>query len=208
MYPNGLSLVSSPPLWGKRHTLARVPRNSNSDASLAARSAILISASKFLLAGACCANTPFVATLAQMASAMPTLTTYDFMTPPRTIDEHFRMYIGIVAATTRSGPSKAPQLRSTSIEFGREIGVEGAVDEHEQDIARGVRAVAPGVIGPALDQHVARLQQHLGVVEHAVDFAREDDDVIDRLRAMHQRMAPVLAECRGLLVAERSEELL
>src|SRR3990170_7800671 len=73
---------------------------------------------------------------------------------------------------------------SMTIERGREIGVEDAIDEHECDVARGIRAVAPRVIGPALDQHVARLQQHFARIEHAVDFAREHESVVDRLRAV------------------------
>src|SRR5262249_56541593 len=38
------------------------------------------------------------------------------------------------------------------------------VDQHEDDAGALVTAVGPGVIGPALDHHVSRLQLHRGVV--------------------------------------------
>ena len=46
------------------------------------------------------------------------------------------------------------------------------IDQHEGDNGGLGGAVAPGMIGAALDEHVARFQQHLAFIHHRVDFAR------------------------------------
>src|SRR5580765_7681760 len=68
------------------------------------------------------------------------------------------------------------------------------VDQDGGDDARLARAHAPGVIGAALDEDVAGLEELLAGFHDRVDLALEDDDVVDRLRAMHHRVGrfPVL----------------
>ncbi len=94
----------------------------------------------------------------------------------------------------------------------RSIGLTGplfelAVDQDEAYPARLVRPVGPGVVGAALDDHVARLAQHLGVVEHHPDLAGQDDAVIDRLGAVHQRMRRRVGFVGGMLGAELAKAL-
>src|SRR6476469_7821293 len=60
------------------------------------------------------------------------------------------------------------------------------VDEHEGETGRLVGAIAPGMVGTALDQDVPRSEQHLALVHHRVDFARQHDGVVHR--AGHQRV--------------------
>ena len=86
-----------------------------------------------------------------------------------------------------------------------QLRLELPVDQDERHHRRLIRAVAPGMVGAALDQDIAGFQHHVLVVEQHGDLARENDRVVDRLGAMHARMAAALAEGRGLLVAERRE---
>src|SRR5215469_13625292 len=90
------------------------------------------------------------------------------------------------------------QLRS-------KLRLEFAVDKHEGNRARRVRAIAPGMRRTALHGDIACLEQHILVIEHHGDLAFEDDRVIDRLGAMHQRVAPTFAPKCCSLVTERSE---
>src|SRR6185312_10663431 len=54
------------------------------------------------------------------------------------------------------------------------------VDEHKGETRRLVGAIAPGMVGAALDQDVPRSEQHLALVHQRVDFAGEHDGVIHR----------------------------
>ena len=63
------------------------------------------------------------------------------------------------------------------------------VDEHEGEIGRLVGAIAPGMIGAALDQDVAGSEQHLALVHQRVDLAGEHDGVIDRVGLVKAGMA-------------------
>src|SRR3954469_2957455 len=63
------------------------------------------------------------------------------------------------------------------------------VDEHEGETGRLVGAIAPGMVGAALDQDVPRSEQHLALVHQRVDFAGEYDGVIHRARLVKAGMA-------------------
>src|SRR5436305_7886515 len=54
--------------------------------------------------------------------------------------------------------------------------------------ARFGAAVDPGMIGALLDQDIAGLEVDFGVIEKHVDLTLHDDGVIDRQRAVHQRV--------------------
>ena len=54
--------------------------------------------------------------------------------------------------------------------------------------AGAARIVAPGVIRATLDYDVASLQADASCIEDKVDLAGENNAIIDRFRAMHQRM--------------------
>src|SRR5262245_14491532 len=62
------------------------------------------------------------------------------------------------------------------------------MDQDGGDYAGLLRSHAPGVVRAALDQDVAGLQQLLAGFHDRPDLALEDDDVVDRLRAMHHRV--------------------
>src|SRR4051794_6603234 len=61
------------------------------------------------------------------------------------------------------------------------------------------------MVGAALHQHVAGLQVDVSVVHHHGDLAGKHDRVVDRLGAVHERMAAALAESRRLFIAQRRE---
>ena len=54
--------------------------------------------------------------------------------------------------------------------------------------AIGVGSVCPAMIGPALDDDVAGAADGLALVHDQNDLAFEHDAIIDRLRAVHQRV--------------------
>src|SRR6478736_10111957 len=62
------------------------------------------------------------------------------------------------------------------------------VDQHEpnQGLRRG--SIAPGVVRPALNQHVALPQQHLGCIENGPDLALQHEGVVYGGGAMHARV--------------------
>ena len=95
--------------------------------------------------------------------------------------------------------------RAHHLNFAASSGSNCAIDQHESDHARRAGAVAPGVIRAALNHDVAGAELNVDIVQHHRDLARQHDRVIDGLGSMHERMAPALAEGRGLLVAERRE---
>src|SRR5690606_1447732 len=64
-----------------------------------------------------------------------------------------------------------------------------AVDENEGDPAVAVRAVGPAMIGAALDDDVARANGRFALVHDQHDLAFKDNAIIDRLCAVHARMA-------------------
>src|SRR5262249_41541252 len=68
------------------------------------------------------------------------------------------------------------------------------IDQDERDAARLAAAVDPGVVGALLDEHVARPEMDLLLVEFHVDLARHHHRVVDGARAVHERMGgrPIL----------------
>src|SRR3990170_3307479 len=98
-----------------------------------------------------------------------------------------------------------PLLVPVAAELAFELRLELAVDQHVQHLARLVRAVAPRVVRAALDDYVASFEVHVLVIEQHHDFAFQHHRVIDRLRAVHERMAVVLAEGRRVLGPHRLE---
>src|SRR3954468_7643516 len=63
------------------------------------------------------------------------------------------------------------------------------VDEHKRETGRLAGAIAPGMVGAALDQDVPRSEQHLALVHQRVDFAGEHDGVIHRAGLVKAGMA-------------------
>ena len=59
-------------------------------------------------------------------------------------------------------------------------------EQREKDLHA---AAAPGVVGAALHQHIAGLEEHFGFVEHRVALAGKNDRVVERFRAVHAGMA-------------------
>ena len=84
------------------------------------------------------------------------------------------------------GPFRVTRSTAPSGSVAREVGRELAVDQDERHLGDRVAAVGPGVVGAALDDHVAGVQGHLGVVEDQRDLALEHDAVVDRLGAVHR----------------------
>src|SRR3954451_22032093 len=82
------------------------------------------------------------------------------------------------------------------------------VDEHEGETGRLVGAIAPGMVGAALDQDVPRSEQHLALVHQRVDFAGEHDGVIHRTglvkAGMARRSAVKGVAMTGAVVAART----
>src|SRR5262245_31686596 len=99
-----------------------------------------------------------------------------------------------------SPPIPAPAIRTGALTL--------PIHQHEGDAGRLVGAVRPGVVGTALDEHVAGLQQRLALVHHRPDLALEDDRVVDRVGGVHARMALVGLVVRrvGVDPAERRVE--
>src|ERR1043166_6982314 len=62
------------------------------------------------------------------------------------------------------------------------------IHQHEQDAARLLAAVDPGMVGRLLHHGVARLEMNAGLVEHHVDLARNHDGIIERAAAVHHRV--------------------
>src|SRR6516225_4010991 len=71
------------------------------------------------------------------------------------------------------------------------------IDQHESDIGRFIGAVAPGVIGAALNQDVAGLEQNLALVHQRVNLTRQHDGVIHRAGLVKAGMARRAAIERG-----------
>jgi hypothetical protein len=59
--------------------------------------------------------------------------------------------------------------------------------------------VDPAVVGCLLDDDVARLEVHRGLIEHQVDLARQHHRIVDATRTMHQRVADGTAALRRLV---------
>src|SRR5262249_43800569 len=59
------------------------------------------------------------------------------------------------------------------------------IDQHEGGARHLLAAVDPGVIGAALDHHVAGLELHGRVIHVHVELALHHDHVVDGLGAMH-----------------------
>src|SRR5687767_8241175 len=81
IYAGATSVRFSPPLCGSKQVLTRVPRNSKPAAVFAACNAALISASKFLLVGVCCANGSPVPRPSKTTSAIAGLRLTSFIVP-------------------------------------------------------------------------------------------------------------------------------
>ena len=83
------------------------------------------------------------------------------------------------------------------------------VDQHEpnQGLRRG--SIAPGVVRPALNQHVALPQQHLGCIENGPDLALQHEGVVYGGGAMHARVTCGAGMIDGLAArfAEVAERL-
>ena len=67
------------------------------------------------------------------------------------------------------------------------------VDEHEGDGAGGVGAIAPSVVGAALDQDVASFQQGLALIHQRINLAGEHDRVIDGIGLVKAGMTGIAA---------------
>src|SRR5580658_6089937 len=63
------------------------------------------------------------------------------------------------------------------------------IHQHERDAARLFAVIEPGVVGRLLDNDVAGFEVHRAGVELHIDLAGNDDRVIHRAGAMHQRIA-------------------
>jgi DNA-binding NarL/FixJ family response regulator len=63
-----------------------------------------------------------------------------------------------------------------------------SVDLQIQHSAQLAGAVGPGVVGAALDDDAARLEQHFGIIKDQRHFALDNDAVVDGLRTVHHRM--------------------
>src|SRR2546422_342053 len=94
------------------------------------------------------------------------------------MDSHFKTWM----------PGTGPGMTSLSAPIDRL-----RVDEHEGEIGRLVRSIAPGVVGAALNQHVAGLEQHLALVHQRMDLAGQYDRIVDRIGLVKTRMAGVAA---------------
>src|SRR5207253_1461607 len=84
------------------------------------------------------------------------------------------------------------------------------VDEYHGDDARLVAAHAPGVVGAALDEDVAGLEQRLPLVDDGVDLALQHHDVVDGAGLVHHRIAGAAigrvrrVECLGPVAGVRA----
>src|SRR5262245_17928852 len=125
----------------------------------------------------------------------------------------FLPFFGCVAGTCRIGHHATTQGRRPAGPLERL-----RVHQHEGERRRLVGAVAPGVIGAALDQHIASLEQHLAFVHQRVDLAGQHDGVVHRAclveagmagRAAVERVGVAGAIVgRGPLLFERGKALL
>ena len=88
-----------------------------------------------------------------------------------------------------------------------QLAIECAIDQNEQDVTRAIRPIAPGMISAALNKNIARLQQHLGIVEHTVDLAGKNNHVVYGFRSMHQWVAATLAKRRSFFITQRRKKL-
>ena len=68
-----------------------------------------------------------------------------------------------------------------------------------------VAAVRPGVVGPALDEHVAGTHERLVLVQQRPHLALEDDRVVERRRLVEPEVPRIAALGRGLLVARAAD---
>src|SRR6266540_1197609 len=74
------------------------------------------------------------------------------------------------------------------------------VDQNEQHPADLVAPIRPGVVGAALNQHVARSHERLVLVQDRPDFALEADGVVHGVRCVEARVSR-RAVGRGLAVS-------
>ena len=66
------------------------------------------------------------------------------------------------------------------------------IGQDKRDLARLSATVGPGMIGAVLDNGIAGFQQIHFIVHHHVDFAGQDHRIVERVRAMHERMPGIL----------------
>src|SRR4051812_12312968 len=64
------------------------------------------------------------------------------------------------------------------------------IEQHECGPRDLLAAIDPAVIGAALDQHVAGLELHRGLIHVHVELAHHDDDVVDGFGAVHAAGIP------------------
>src|SRR6202035_3305025 len=62
------------------------------------------------------------------------------------------------------------------------------IEQHDGEPRRLLAAIDPGMIGAALDHDIASAQFYGGLIHVHLDLARQHDDVVDRLGAMHFRL--------------------
>src|SRR5713101_1461538 len=74
------------------------------------------------------------------------------------------------------------------------------VDQHEGDAGARIAAIGPGMVGAALNHHVAGLQIHRRIVHVHLYLALDDDDVIDGLGAVHPRGVRMIVHGWGPLI--------
>src|SRR5260370_22300897 len=85
--------------------------------------------------------------------------------------------------TARTGAS-GPRTLSDGVESLAADADRLGVDQHKGDHAGHRSAVDPVVDRAALDEHVAGLQMDGRIVQLHVDLARDDDCIVDRIRAV------------------------
>ncbi len=56
---------------------------------------------------------------------------------------------------------------------------------------------APAMVGPSLNDNIACTKRHLADIDKKCDFAFKNDAVVDRLSAVHVRVARLTCICRG-----------
>mgnify|MGYP003677723634 CR=1 FL=1 len=78
------------------------------------------------------------------------------------------------------------------------------VDQDKSHLARSAGAVAPGMVGPTLDQDVAGLQNRFGLFQDCDDLAFKHDGIVDGVRLVHSRVN--VAAFRGVRIVENFSE--
>src|SRR5271154_7071547 len=101
-----------------------------------------------------------------------------------------------------------PYDRAATAAFGvpRALRLLG-IHQHEDDAARLLAAIDPGVVGRLLHDDVARFEVYGLVVEHHVDLAGHDDGVVDRAGAVLQRIGHRRAAPRRVATGDIHHEL-